>query len=127
MKRFLFMIGMLLVASSLQAASITFQWDAKPSGQTWTKVRVYEKMGTTYTLLIEVNGTETQATAANVTPGSHAFVARSFDGVWESADSNTVTTGTPPTAPGNFRILTVVLAGIAGFGILLWALIKKVF
>jgi hypothetical protein len=51
-----------------------------PPDQNWTKVSLYEKSGATYTLLVEVNGTVTQATATNVTPGAHSFVALSFDG-----------------------------------------------
>jgi hypothetical protein len=48
-------------------------------------------------------------------PGRHSFVARSFDLTWESGDSNVVVTGPVPNLPGNFKILSVVLAS---FGLL---------
>ncbi len=90
---------LLLMAASTYAATLTFAWDPMPADQNWTKVRLYEKSDMTYTLLIEVAGTATQATVINVAPGAHSFVARSFDGAWESGDSNVVVTGPVPSAP----------------------------
>jgi hypothetical protein len=115
---------LLLMAASTYASTLTFAWDPKPADQNWTKVRLYEKSGTTYTLLIEVAGTATQATATNVTPGAHSFVARSFDGTWESGDSNVVTTGPVPNPPGNFRLLTVVLASVGALAAVLLAIFR---
>jgi hypothetical protein len=115
----------LLMAASTYAATLTFAWDPKPVDQNWTKVRLYEKSGTAYTLLIEVAGTSTQATVTNITPGSHSFVARSFDGTWESGDSNVVVTGPVPNPPGNFKILTVVLASVGAFAVILLAIFRK--
>jgi hypothetical protein len=120
MKRILSVtIVCLLMAASTYAATLTFAWDPKPADQNWTKVRLYEKSSTTYTLLIEVAGTAIQATVANVTPGAHSFVARSFDGTWESGDSNVVVTSPVPNPPGNFKILTVVLASVGALATLL--------
>jgi hypothetical protein len=66
-----------------------------------------------------------QATVTNITPGSHSFVARSFDGTWESGDSNVVVTGPVPNPPGNFKILTVVLASVGAFAVILLAIFRK--
>jgi hypothetical protein len=112
MKRIMFTVMVVLILSvSTFAATLTFEWDPMPAGQNWTRVRLYEISGAVYTLLTEVDGTETRATV-DITPGEHSFVARSFDDVWESGDSNVVTTGPVPESPGNFRVLTVVLTSI---------------
>lgn len=115
----------LLMAASTYAATLTFAWDPKPADQNWTKVRLYEKSGTTYTLLIEVAGTATQATVTSIAPGAHSFVARSFDGTWESGDSNVVTTGPVPNPPGNFKILTLVLASAGALAAILLAIFRR--
>jgi hypothetical protein len=115
----------MLMSASTYAATLTFAWDPKPVDQNWAKVRLYEKSGTTYTLLIEVAGTATQATVTNVTPGAHSFIARSFDGTWESGDSNVVTTGPVPNPPGNFKILTVVLASASALVAVLLAIFRR--
>jgi hypothetical protein len=115
----------MLMSASTYAATLTFAWDPKPADQTWTKVRLYEKSGTTYTLLIEVAGTAIQATVTNITPGAHSFVARSFDGTWESGDSNVVTTGPVPNPPGNFKTLTVVLASVGAIAAVLLAILRR--
>lgn len=116
---------LLLMAASTYAATLTLSWDPKPADQNWTKVRLYEKSGTTYMLLVEVAGTATQATVTNVTPGAHSFVARSFDETWESGDSNVVVTGPVPNPPGNFKILSVVLATVGGLAALLLLVFRK--
>lgn len=126
MKRILFaVIVVLIMAAAACAATLTFEWDPMPVGQNWTKVRLYEKSGTTYTLLIEVDGTATQATATNVTPGVHSFVARSFDGTWESGDSNVVVTGSVPNPLGNFKILTLVIASAGALAAILLAIFRR--
>jgi hypothetical protein len=116
---------LMLMSASTYAATLTFAWDPKPADQNWTKVRLYEKSGTTYTLLIEAAGTATQATVTNVTPGAHSFVARSFDGTWESGDSNVVVTGPVPNPPGNFKILTVVLASAGALAAVMLTLLHR--
>jgi hypothetical protein len=116
---------LLLMAASTYAATLTFAWDPKPADQNWTKVRLYEKSSTTYTLLIEVAGAANQATVTSITPGAHSFVARSFDGTWESGDSNVVVTGPVPNPPGNFKILTVVLASAGALAAILLAIFRS--
>jgi hypothetical protein len=126
MKRILSIAAViLLAAASTYAATLTFTWDPEPSDQHWTKVRLYEKSGTTYTLLVEVAASATQATVTNVTPGGHAFVARSFDGTWESGDSSAVITGPVPNPPGNFKILSVVLASVGSLAAVLLMIFRR--
>jgi hypothetical protein len=128
MKRILYSLAMLLwMAASTYAATLTFAWDPMPADQNWTKVRLYEKSGTTYTLLVEVAGTATQATVTNVTPGAHSFVARSFDtdGTWESGDSNVVVTGPVPNPPGNIKIISVILASVGALATLLFMVLRR--
>ena len=126
MKRILFVATViLLAAASTYAATLTFTWDPMPAGQDWTKVRLYEKSGTTYTLLTEVAGTATQATVTNVIPGAHSFVARSFDGTWESGDSSAVITGPVPNPPGNFKILSVFLASVGALAAVLLMIFRR--
>jgi hypothetical protein len=120
-------VMILLMAASTYAATatLTFAWDPKPADQNWTKVRLYEKSGTTYTLLVEVAGTAIQATATGITPGAHSFIVRSFDGTWESGDSNVVATGPVPNPPGNFKMLSVVLASAGALALILLAFLRR--
>ena len=107
MKRLLFVIALLLLAAPLLASDVTLAWD-NPSGQAWEKVRIYEVVSGAYTLKAEVPGTATTATIANVQPGSHSYVARSFMAGMESANSNTATGSIKPDAPGGLRITVTV-------------------
>jgi hypothetical protein len=61
--------------------------------------------------------TATQATTTNVTAGVHSFVARFFDVVWESGDSDVVTTGPVPNPQESFKVLSVVLASVGALAI----------
>lgn len=112
MRRILILIAFLCLVASVQAADITFAWDPMPAGQQWEKVRLYERTGTAgnyqYTLKGEVDGNLTTMTIPGVTPGTHTFIARSYANSWESADSNTVTTGPVPQAPSGIKITVVV-------------------
>jgi len=74
-----------------------------PAGQSWQAVRIYEISGTIYTKVAEVAGNVTTASLQNFTPGKHVYVARSFDGTWESADSNQVSTPPIPAVPANLK------------------------
>lgn len=110
-----FLTGIILILAVAQVASaadLRFEWDAAPAGQTWKTVRVYERTGAaspfTYALKGEVAGNLTTMSITGVAPGRHVYIARSFDGNWESADSNTAETGAVPTAPGNIRITVIV-------------------
>lgn len=125
MKRILFAVAIVLIMAAVAgAATLTFEWDPMSQGQNWAKVRLYEISGTDYALLAEVEGTETRATV-DIAPGEHSFVARSFDGVWESGDSNVVTTGPVPNSPGNFRVLSVVLASVGVIAAILLMIFRR--
>lgn len=94
---------------AFQARSVTLTWDGMPSDQSWTQVRIYEITPTAYTLVATAPCT---LGTPNVCPTSvtfsapklaHSYIARSFDGTYESDDSNTVFLPGPPKAPGNLR------------------------
>jgi hypothetical protein len=110
MKRLFFILFMLLAVSAV-AADATFAWDAAPAGQTWEKVRIYERVGAAppyiYNLKAEVAGNLTTAVVQGVSP-NQMYVARSYASGWESPDSNAVSTGSVPSAPGNMRITIVI-------------------
>jgi hypothetical protein len=113
----------MLFASAAMAASVTLGWDAVAAG-TWGKVRIYEKSGTTYTLITEVEGNLNQATFEAV-PGVHNYVARSYSAPWESADSNVVTSPAVPAAPTNLKFLKIVLAALGALSLGLWKLFRR--
>ena len=127
MKRLLILSCLFLCLQLMAAAAtVSLAWDPAPAGQSWQKVRIYEKGAAGYVLLAEVAGDAT-TTQISVVPGAHAWVARGFDGVWESSDSNTVTTGPVPVSPGGLRIGAVLAAagGLVGL-ILLLAFFRKI-
>jgi hypothetical protein len=76
--------------------TITLMWDAN-TGPGWTEVRIYE--GTTK--VATAVGTATSATVT-CTKAPHTWVARSWDGLDESLDSNAVVWA-PPVPPGHLR------------------------
>jgi hypothetical protein len=82
---------------TLLAATVTASF-GNPNNEQWDKVRLYRKVGTTYTLLAEVNGTVTNWTGA-VQAGTMTLVARSVVGTVESPDSNVETRDLKPDAP----------------------------
>lgn len=88
--------------------TVVLTWDPPPPGQTWEKVRIYERLGTapnyTYVRVAEVDGKETKATIERVPAGEHYYVARSFD-IWESENSNVARVGPQPVPP----VLSVVV------------------
>jgi len=105
--RMLLVVFLMAAFSSIAMCDDTvFGWDKVP-GQTWEKVRIYQRSGAaapyTYTLKAEVDGSQTTATVTNTVPGM-IFIARSTMGFMESNDSNAV--GIKPDAPGTFRVIT---------------------
>ena len=79
-----------------------------PAGQSWQAIRIYEISRTTYTKMAEVAGNVTTASLQNVMPGKHVYVARSFDGTWESADSNQISTPPIPAVPTNLKFTVTI-------------------
>ena len=88
--------------ATLLAASVTATWGTIP-GETWDKVRLYRKTGTTYTLLAEVEGTQTNW-VGTVQAGTVTFVARSVVGTNESVNSNEVTVDLKPAPPSTLKV-----------------------
>jgi len=112
MKRLFLVIAFaLLLVIPLHAADVSFIWDPMPAGQTWTKVRIYDVTGAVPTMKAEVAATVTTATVANAQPGQK-YIARSFNGAFESADSNIVTLPPVPMSPTNLKFtITITVAG----------------
>ncbi len=72
MKRLMILSCLLLCFPLMAAAAtVTLAWDPAPAGQTWQKVRIYEKGAGSYVLLVEVPGDVT-TTQISVVPGTHA-------------------------------------------------------
>lgn len=95
---------------AFQARTITLVWDAMPAGEVWTQVRAYEKnLDGTTTLIATAPctiGTPNvcpTSVSFSVTKMTHTYIVRSFDGAWESDDSNTAFLPGPPKPPGNLR------------------------
>jgi hypothetical protein len=125
MKKIMFLIFLLFAIPAL-ADTITLQWDAAPAGQNWTAVRIYEVAGTVYTLQTSVAGSVTTA-SFTVDKLGHSYIARAYDGIRESGDSNTVILPAAPLAPGH---LSFIVKAMIGFGagiaaLFIWLLAKK--
>ena len=106
--KLLFAALFMLLGLPVRAATVNLAWDLAP-GETWSNVRLYEKIGTNYTLKIEVAGTATTASIANVSVGTHIYIARAYAGGLESEDSNTATANINPSQPGQLRIVAVTI------------------
>lgn len=90
------------------ALDIKLAWDPMPAGQTWTAVRIYERVGTVYTQVGQVVPPVATVTLASVTTGTHYYVARSYNGQSESVNSNEVMV-TVLTVPGAPTALTITI------------------
>jgi hypothetical protein len=108
MRRLLIILALLLCATQAFAADVTLKWDPMPAGQAWEKVRIYEMVGTAYSLKAEVAGSATQATIANVPIGTHVYIARAYQATLESPDSNTASKSFGPSSPMNFVIVASI-------------------
>lgn len=79
--------------------NVNLTWDPMPEDEVWEEVRIYESNS----LVASVPVPATSVTFP-VEKGSHTFTARSWDGLWESDDSNSVTLKAP-MPPGHLRRL----------------------
>lgn len=117
MRRILMVAALLLcLSASAFAVDIKLGW-TQPAGQQWTAVRIYERVGTTYSPVGEVAMPASEITLRNVAPGTHNYVARSVGLVveghtqtQESVNSNEVTGVilAAPAAPTTITITIVV-------------------
>jgi hypothetical protein len=89
-----------------QGVTVTMSWDAALPTDTWKQVNAYEHMTDgTYVLLGSTPCPGCMSIVVpNVTKVQHTYVVRSFDGIWESPDSNAVTI-TPPKAPNVLKLV----------------------
>ena len=78
-------------------ALVTLQWDPMPVGDDWIEVRILDG-GTQIAVATQP---ATQITI-DVPKAVHTFTARSFNGMFESADSNSLTIKVP-SPPGHLR------------------------
>lgn len=85
----------LFMASSLFAADVKLQWDAKLAADARIGVRIYEKFTSptgvfTYAKIGTVLEPVSTFTATNVALGTHTYVVRAYSDQDESADSAAV-------------------------------------
>jgi len=118
-KRFYLVLCLILFAIYAQAATVTLAWDAMPAGESWTSVRIYERTGIvapyTYAQVASVACPGCTTAVVTVTAvGNHTYVARSYNGTIESADSNSVLVNVP-APPVNLKI-TSLTASVNFFG-----------
>lgn len=128
MKKILLLAFFFLFASMASAATIPLNWD--PVTETGvTELRVYELTQSGRTLLTTL---PVSATSYNVTknPGKYSFTVVAYNGFWESADFDVITT---PDPPGKVRGLKFgIIIAAASVGILfayggIKKLIEKIF
>ncbi len=110
--RRLLVILCLMTVGPLMAAEVKLAWDPMPAGESWTHVRAYERSGAapnyTYVRVGEVAAPLAEMNIANVVPGQHTYIVRSFNSTWESGDSNSVGTPAVPGAPGRVTITITI-------------------
>jgi hypothetical protein len=109
------MIVMLLIAAGLAiwayqtSRQLTLAWDPMPPGPAYAAVRIYDIAVDPPALVAEaqcsIGAPITCPTEMTfIMPrAAHTYVARSWDGFWESGDSNSVVIGAPPPAPTGLR------------------------
>jgi hypothetical protein len=101
----LLFLTLLVPQGSAAAVTVTMSWDAPLPADSWTQVNAYEIVNGLYVLLGSTPCPGcTSIVVPNVTKSVHIYVVRSFDGIWESPDSNAVTI-TPPKAPNVLKLV----------------------
>jgi len=88
---------------------VTFGWEPMPAGQSWASVRIYDLSIIPPALVAETQCTigppvtcPTEVTTI-MPRAAHTYVARAWDGFWESGDSNSVGVPAPPDAPTGLK------------------------
>lgn len=113
-KRILAILAMLMaigagIIGMQTQKQVTLSWDAMPTGETWTQVRLYDIAPTPEVLLGTANCAAGPPivcpTTLSITVQKKAYqiVARSWNGDWESGNSNVVVLAGPPSAPTNLK------------------------
>jgi hypothetical protein len=132
--RFAFLLLLLAVAApSLQAATIPLIWDSVTDA-TVTELRVYELTGSGRTLLATLPRTATNYDILNRTPAQYRFTVVAYNGFWESADFDVISTPAPPGKVNGLKFGVILAAAFGGMvfvasgGVkLVTALWKKIF
>jgi hypothetical protein len=101
-------MSLFIFSATACGADLTFTWEPAV-GEVWTFVRIYEKTGSTYTQVAQVDGTLTTVTVPGVSWGPHDYIARSVGVLTtgaelESPDSNTASTVVTPTSPKTLKV-----------------------
>lgn len=103
---------MAAIAFQGRAAEVKLGWDNVSTAADLQSVRIYERQPDgTWVMVGEAHvdadgNAPTQITLKDVAPGVHTYMARSYNGEWESEDSNTMSTKPQPGAP-KLTIVTV--------------------
>jgi len=114
MKRLLAILAILVAITAAiigmqSSKQITFQWDAMPAGETWQQVRLYDIAATPEALLGSVSCnagppvTCPNSLMVTVQRKAYQVVARSWNGDWESDNSNVVALAGPPKTPTGLK------------------------
>jgi len=129
MKRTIFgILWLLIIVGTASAATIPLNWDPVTEAGV-TELRVYELTQSGRTLLASLAPSATSYTVTK-NPGKYSFTVVAYNGFWESADFDILTTPDPPGKVRGLRFGVILAA--AGAGIILafngikW-LAKKIF
>ena len=118
MNRIVLLCALLLLAAPLlaQTPQVRFQWDPNPPTDNVTGYALYERTGTNYAKLADIQpsactATECTYALAGVTPGVHYYVVSAANSWGESGYSNEVATPGAATVPTNVRITITITIG----------------
>jgi hypothetical protein len=107
-KSIMLAVALLMLTIPVWATDIFLAWSPMPADQHWISVRVYERVGSVDTKIGESSVPDNTFTVKDVSPGVHVYFVRSYDGTWESDNSNTVSTGGVPLSPQGLSIRVVI-------------------
>jgi hypothetical protein len=111
MRRLFLLVGLLCLSIPAIADQITLTWNAKPADQTWTEVRIYEKLSAVaYNSIATVPGDQTTVTFNVADKAAHSYVVRSYNGQRESNDSEVATLEAAPNPPSGLKISKILIA-----------------
>ena len=112
MKKLFLITTLLLIMAqaALAAVDVKISWTAKAGGDTRTAVRIYEKVGTIYTLVAEVADPATSYTIPNVAIGTHTYVGTAWNTQIESGYTaeQLTTIFSAPGIPAGFTTTIIV-------------------
>ena len=109
-------LALIALPAVAQTPTVNFAWDPNPPADQVTKYTLYERVGTAYNKLADIQpsactATECAYTLAGVTPGVHYYVLTAANTWGESGYSNEVATPGAATVPTNVRITITITIG----------------